>query len=212
MGDGWGGRSIGVLAHPCAVFVFFSLFLLFLVFLPFLAADVTWEQREEFCRLSIETRLHECDLQVRALRKGLNRVVPANMLSLFSAYDLELLICGNPVIDLDVLRKHTIYQGLAPGSPLVKYFWQTLESFTQAERQLFLRFVWGRSRLPVSESDWTQQFTLQPLRADGDVLPVAHTCVRSLPSHSPSCLFRCTFADVANVALSACLRCSCCSS
>ncbi len=61
-------------------------------------ADVTWELREEFCRLSIETRLNECELAVRAMRKGLNAVVPANMLSLFSHYDLELLVCGNPVV------------------------------------------------------------------------------------------------------------------
>jgi len=148
--------------------------------------DVTWEQREEFIKLSIETRLNECDLQVRALRKGLNRVVPANMLSLFSWYDLELLVCGNPVIDLEVLRKHTLYQGLSSSSPLVKYFWQTMESFNQEERQMFLRFVWGRSRLPVSESDWTQQFTLQPMRAGDETLPIAHTCFFSidLPNYS----------------------------
>ncbi len=148
--------------------------------------DVTWEQRDEFCKLSIETRLAECDLQCRAMRKGLNRVVPANMLSLFSHYDLELMVCGNPIIDLEVLRKHTLYRDLQSSSPLVKYFWQTLESFNQEERQLFLRFVWGRSRLPVSESDWTQQFTLQPMRAGDEVLPIAHTCFFSidLPNYS----------------------------
>jgi len=45
---------------------------------------------------------------------------------------------------------------------------------------MFLRFVWGRSRLPVSESDWTQQFTIHALKAGDDKLPIAHTCFFSL--------------------------------
>jgi hypothetical protein len=87
---------------------------------------------------------------------------------------------------LELLRKHTVYQGIAQSSPLIKYFWQTLESFTQEERQMFLRFVWGRSRLPISESDWSQQFTIQPLRAGDESLPISHTCFFSidLPNYS----------------------------
>jgi hypothetical protein len=36
-------------------------------------------------------------------------VVPLPMLALFSWYDLELLVCGNPVIDVEALRRHTVY-------------------------------------------------------------------------------------------------------
>jgi hypothetical protein len=72
--------------------------------------NVTFESRNEFIECSIQTRLHEADAQIRAIKKGLNAVVPANMLSLFSWNDLELLVCGNPEIDLAMLRKHTVYQ------------------------------------------------------------------------------------------------------
>ena len=37
--------------------------------------------------------------------------------------------------------------------------------------------VWGRSRLPISESDWTMAFTIHSLKeADETKLPISHTC------------------------------------
>ena len=39
-------------------------------------------------------------------------------------------------------------------SPHIKMFWEVLESFSQADRRLFLRFAWGRERLPL-ESEYT---------------------------------------------------------
>jgi len=141
---------------------------------------VAYETREEYITRCINARLHESDQQVRAIRKGLNAVVPAHMLSLFSPYDLELMVCGDPEINIELLRKHTVYRGVSPSSPLIKNLWKCLESFNTEERQMFLRFVWGRSRLPVAESDWNQQFTVHALRAGDDKLPIAHTCFFSL--------------------------------
>jgi len=141
---------------------------------------VTFEMRDEFVRLSVQYRLHEGDQHIRAIKKGLHAIVPANMLSLFSGYDLELMVCGNPMVDLKVLRKHTQYRHISAGSTLIKNLWKCLESFNMEERQLFLRFVWGRSRLPVSEGDWTQEFTVLALNAGDDKLPISHTCFFSL--------------------------------
>jgi len=141
---------------------------------------VTFGNREEYMKLTIQTRLNESDQAIRAMKKGLNAIVPANMLSLFSWFDLELMVCGNPAIDIETLRKHTLYRGISPGSQLIKNLWRCLESFNSEERQMFLRFVWGRSRLPVGESDWTQEFTIHLLRAGDDKLPISHTCFFSL--------------------------------
>jgi len=67
---------------------------------------------------------------MKSIAKGLNQVVPARMLSLFNWYDLEVLVCGNPNIDVEALRRHTVYQGgLSASSDVVKYFWKTLYSF-----------------------------------------------------------------------------------
>merc|ERR1711991_781813 len=113
---------------------------------------------------------------------GLNRLVSVSLLSLFSWGDLQLLIAGNPIIDIDALKRHTkLGGGYTDGDPSVRYFWKALHSFSNDERKLFLRFVWGRSRLPLSDSEWGQVFTLTVLtNADDGTLPVAHTCFFTL--------------------------------
>jgi len=43
---------------------------------------------------------------------------------------------------------------------VVQWLWQTLESFSNEEKVLFLKFVSGRSRLPQRISDIPQRFVL----------------------------------------------------
>jgi len=163
---------------------------------------VTFANRDEYVQLCVQARLNEADQQINAIRKGLHAVVPAYLLGLFSWFDLEMLVCGNAQIDVDALRKHTLYRGLSAGSPLVKNFWRAMESFNTEERQMFLRFVWGRSRLPVTDSDWTQNFTLHALKAGDDKLPISHTCFFSLdlPNYS-------TYEILRQKLLFACFNC-----
>jgi len=142
---------------------------------------VTYENRKEFRDLSIERRLKEPELQIKSIRKGLNAVVSVRNLSLFSWLDLEEMVCGNPTVDIEMLRRHTKFSSsLSASSPVVKFLFQALQSFNQEERQLFLRFVWGRNRLPATDADWSQHFTINTLNADDNALPISHTCFFSL--------------------------------
>ena len=54
------------------------------------------------------------------------------------------------------LRFSTIFArcGVKEDDSHVKAFWEVLGEFGQVERRLFLRFAWGRERLPL-ESDYT---------------------------------------------------------
>ena len=54
--------------------------------------------------------------------------------------------------------------GVTETTPVVAWLWQTLESFTNEERVLFLRFVSGRSRLPVRVSEITQRLQISAQR------------------------------------------------
>ncbi len=49
-------------------------------------------------------------------------------------------------------------------SPVISWLWQVLESFSTEERILFLRFVSGRSRLPVRVSEINQRFQISVQR------------------------------------------------
>lgn len=50
------------------------------------------------------------------------------------------------------------------------------EDFTYDERALYLRFVWGRSRLPLP-GEGSDNHSISFISSDGDKkLPIAHTC------------------------------------
>lgn len=56
------------------------------------------------------------------------------------------------------------YRELDENSQLVKWLWSILESFTDNERVLFMRFVSGRSRLPANLADLSQRFQVRLFR------------------------------------------------
>jgi E3 ubiquitin-protein ligase HERC2 len=52
--------------------------------------------------------------------------------------------------------------GIDANSSLIQWFWDVMEEFTNQERSLFLRFVWGRTRLPRTIADFRgRDFVLQ---------------------------------------------------
>lgn len=65
-------------------------------------------------------------------------------------------------------------------SSLVQWFWEVLETFSPAERSLFLRFVWGRTRLPRNIADFRgRDFVIQVLdkyQPPDHFLPESYTC------------------------------------
>ena len=54
--------------------------------------------------------------------------------------------------------------------------WKSLESFTEEQKCLFLRFVWGRSRLPLSAAEFERNFELKTMIREkpDEALPVSH--------------------------------------
>ena len=75
----------------------------------------------------------------------------------------------------------------------IKWFWNAMEGLTQDERSQFIRFVWGRSRLPLKGRPWPQTFKIQRQGGVGDeTLPVTHTCFFSIewPAYSTAAIAR----------------------
>eukprot|EP00656_Telonema_subtile_P032548 TRINITY_DN35775_c0_g1_i1.p1 TRINITY_DN35775_c0_g1~~TRINITY_DN35775_c0_g1_i1.p1 ORF type:complete len:106 (+),score=15.41 TRINITY_DN35775_c0_g1_i1:120-437(+) len=72
--------------------------------------------------------------------------------------------------------------------------WGALEAFTEEQRCLFLRFVWGRSRLPLSATEFERNFEIKTMQRDNpdEALPVSHTCFFSLelPRYSSAVVCR----------------------
>ncbi|KAG6961946.1 hypothetical protein JG687_00007428 [Phytophthora cactorum] len=132
---------------------------------------VTWEDREEYA-CAVETyRLTEFAPVCGDLSRGVATILPAPTLGIFSWHELRTLVCAT--------------------DPHIAYFWDVLAEFTDEQKSSFLRFVWGRSRLPTHAADFTQDFKISGLpkaagRADM-YLPIAHTCFFSIDLPAYSC-------------------------
>lgn len=147
---------------------------------------VTQHSRLEYAALLARYRLRECDRQLAAMRRGLATVAPLGLLQLFTWRQVEDMVAGQPEVDLDDLRRHTEYRGYAASSPVVGHFWRVMEGLSQNERGQFIRFVWGRSRLPLKGRPWPQNLRIERCAGGDDRLPVTHTCFFSieLPEYS----------------------------
>jgi E3 ubiquitin-protein ligase HUWE1 len=76
-------------------------------------------------------------------------LIPGNLLKIFDARELELMISGMPDIDLIDLRNNTEYINYTKDSQVIKWFWEVLESFDRSEKANFLQFVTGSSKVPI---------------------------------------------------------------
>ena len=66
------------------------------------------------------------------------------------------------ILYLSTVTQVATYKGVESSAPLIQWFWQVMEEFSNVERSLFLRFVWGRTRLPRTVADFRgRDFVLQ---------------------------------------------------
>ena len=144
--------------------------------------SLSLENKKKYIELVEKTRLNEGKLQIQAIRSGLEQVIPIGLLKLLSCNELETLVCGKPILDVELLKENTIYSGCSENDPLIKYFWRCLEEFSAEERASYLRFVWGRSRLPLTSKDFPMQHRISIMsHGNPDVaLPTSHTCFFSV--------------------------------
>jgi hypothetical protein len=136
---------------------------------------VTYENRHKYCDLLIAARLSEFDTAIAAMGRGMEEAIPSRALMLFSGAQLDELVCGSPTFDLELWRRNTDSSGVS--AVTVGLFWKVLASLTHKELAGFVRFAWGRSRLPPPK-----EFTTKMRLTSGGsaVLPVSHTCFFSV--------------------------------
>ncbi|CAK4812184.1 unnamed protein product [Aphanomyces euteiches] len=144
------------------------------------AKAVTFANRVEYCDLVEMYRLHEFDVQCAAMVRGLSTLFPTRVLTVLNWQEMEMLSCGSPKIDIALWKQHTRYDGYTEQDETVRLFWEVMSSFSDEQRSDFVRFAWGRSRLPRGK--WPQPFKLTKKAGRDSVLslPVAHTCFFSV--------------------------------
>ncbi|XP_061833290.1 ubiquitin-protein ligase E3A-like isoform X1 [Nerophis lumbriciformis] len=149
---------------------------------------VTNENRKEFVAQYAEYMLNKSvEKQFKAFRRGFHMVTNESPLKyLFRPEEIELLICGSRNLDFLALEETTEYDGgYNKDSRIIKEFWETLHSFSEEQKRLFLQFTTGTDRAPVGGLGKLKMIIAKN-GPDTERLPTSHTCfnVLLLPEYS----------------------------
>lgn len=144
---------------------------------------VTEENKHEYIRLITEYRLTGAVReQLEHFLKGFHDIVPAELVSIFSEQELELLISGLPDINVDDWKNNTEYHNYTAASPQIQWFWRAVRTFEKEEQAKLLQFVTGTSKVPLNgfkELEGMNGFSKFNIHRDygsKDRLPSSHTC------------------------------------
>ncbi|XP_031421594.1 E3 ubiquitin-protein ligase HUWE1 [Clupea harengus] len=148
---------------------------------------VTEENKKEYVHLVCQMKMTGAiRKQLSAYLEGFYEIIPKRLISIFTEQELELLISGLPVIDIDDLKANTEYHKYQASSIQIQWFWRALRSFDQADRAKFLQFVTGTSKVPLQGfaalegMNGIQKFQIHRDDRSTDRLPSAHTCFNQL--------------------------------
>ncbi|KAH7399137.1 hypothetical protein DE146DRAFT_524737 [Phaeosphaeria sp. MPI-PUGE-AT-0046c] len=148
---------------------------------------VTEENKHEYIRLITEHRLTgSVNEQLENFLKGFHDIVPAELVSIFSEQELELLISGLPDINVDDWKNNTEYHNYTAASPQIQWFWRAVRTFEKEEQAKLLQFVTGTSKVPLNgfkELEGMNGFSKFNIHRDygsKDRLPSSHTCFNQL--------------------------------
>ncbi|XP_022917430.1 E3 ubiquitin-protein ligase HECW2 isoform X5 [Onthophagus taurus] len=148
---------------------------------------VTEKNKKEYLERIVRWRLERgVAEQTESLVRGFYEVVDPRLVSVFDAQELELVMAGTAEIDLSDWRQNTEYRGgYHDQHPVVVWFWQAIERFTNEQRLRLLQFVTGTSSIPyegfsaLRGSIGPRKFCIEKWGKPNS-LPRAHTCFNRL--------------------------------
>lgn len=143
---------------------------------------VTEENREEYVNLYVDYLLNKSIYQQFAsFYHGFHSVCASNALIMLRPEEVEMLVCGNPELDMGALRKVTVYDGYTKSDPTIGYFWDVVASFSMDLKKKLLLFATGSDRVPIGGMG-EMEFKIVRMEVvhSTSMLPMAHTCFNQL--------------------------------
>lgn len=119
--------------------------------------------------------------EVEHFLKGLNELIPDNLLCIFDENELELLMCGTGQYSIaDFKANHTVSGFSFEFRKVLDWFWTAVSNFTEEEMARLLQFTTGCSQLPPGGfAELNPRFHITSAPTFGN-LPTAHTCFNQL--------------------------------
>jgi E3 ubiquitin-protein ligase NEDD4 len=127
--------------------------------------------------------------QLKEFLRGFYDVVPEPLLSVFDFQELELVLHGLPVIDMDDWMANTLYSGdftNDPGNIVIVWFWDIVRNYDQEKKARLLQFATGTCGVPSQGFGFLQgnDGNIRKFCLHGDknikVFPRSHTCFNRL--------------------------------
>lgn len=97
----------------------------------------------------MKARLGESAKQMDWVRRGVTYVIDLSVMAFLTWEEIEIRACGRKDIEIPDLKAITEYTYCSEDHKLMKWFWSMFEKFTQEQRRKYLKFAWGRSKLPA---------------------------------------------------------------
>jgi len=101
-------------------------------------------------------------------------------LNFFSPKELQLLICGSPLLNFQELESGTTYDsGYDKDHPTIRAFWEVVHEFPLDLKKQLLFFATGSDRAPIGGLS-KMNLIITKHGEDTNRLPTAHTCFNHL--------------------------------
>ena len=140
---------------------------------------IDYENKNEYVELYVKWFFTDSIKEYyESFEKGFYSVFDKNICKMLSPKELELIICGSPILDFSELEKNTKYEGYNSNSITIKFFWEILMEFSEDEKKKFLSFSTGCNKAPIGGLS-SLPFTIC---RNGNIndLPSSHTCFNQL--------------------------------
>ncbi|CAD8048226.1 unnamed protein product [Paramecium sonneborni] len=112
--------------------------------------NVTNENKIQYINLYCHFRLNkQIKEQSQIFRGGLEQMIDPEKLKLFTNQELQLLISGQPVIDIQDLIMNTQFKGYKPYDKTIQDLWSVLNELEYEQQSQFLFFFSSCSRAPT---------------------------------------------------------------
>ena len=160
---------------------------------------MTRDNREEYVRLYIDYWFtKQCAEQLKAFRKGFERIVEIRLLrSFLTPEDLQQIVCGQKSLNFKELRDVSRYGGKFHAKhPTVQWFWQVvIDEWDDDMRRQLLVFATGTDRAPINGLKSMEFFLIENPQHNDSHIPRSHTCFNQLefPAYSSKDILRTRF-------------------
>lgn len=117
--------------------------------------QVTLANHEEYMRLAANALIKKDELQMNEFKRGVYHVLSKQALNCCSWKFVVDRACGKQTIDMELLKKHSSFSSSLKNKkvgdkPYEEVFWKILSEFSETDKQLYLKFVTGRAKMPLN--------------------------------------------------------------